>query len=158
MHKFVAWAESHRELWLDCIRIYLGLGLFARGLLLITNTSTGYFVDLLQRSGQPWLLTGAMLHYVMLAHFIGGALLTLGFLTRLAAIVQIPILFGAVFIVHRQDGLFAMGQSLEFSALVLFLLCIVAVAGAGKYSLDYVTFGPARRSTEDTSTAVLPQV
>lgn len=156
MQRFVAWAESHRELWLDCIRIYLGLGLLARGLLLITNTSTGYFVDLLQRSGQSWLLTGTLLHYVMLAHFIGGALLTVGFLTRLAAIVQIPILAGAVFIVHRQDGLFAMGQSLEFSALVLFLLVIVAINGAGKFSLDYVTFGPVRDQSDHTPTA-LPQ-
>lgn len=157
MQKFTAWAESHRELWLDCIRIYLGLGLLARGLLLITNTSTGYFVDLLQRAGEPWLLTGAMLHYVMLAHFIGGALLTIGFLTRLAAIVQIPILAGAVFIVHRQDGLFAMGQSLEFSALVLFLLVVIAITGAGKYSLVYVTFGAGRTHSEDSTTAV-PQI
>lgn len=157
MQKLTAWAESHRELWLDCIRIYLGLGLLARGLLLVTNTSTGYFVDLLQRTGQSWLLTGTMLHYVMLAHFVGGALLTISFLTRLAALVQIPILAGAVFIVHRQDGLFAMGQSLEFSALVLFLLVVIAISGAGKYSLDYVTFGPGRTHHDDTSTAV-PQV
>lgn len=156
MQRFVAWADSHRDLWLDCIRIYLGLGLLARGLLLITNTSTGYFIDLLQHTGQPWLLTGTLLHYVMLAHFIGGLLLTIGFLTRLAAMVQIPILAGAVFIVHRQDGLFALGQSLEFSALVLFLLVVFAVCGAGKYSLDYVTFGPKRR--EESAAAVLPQV
>jgi putative oxidoreductase len=157
MQKFIVWAESHRELWLDCIRIYLGLGLLARGLLLITNTSTGYFVNLLQRADHPWLLTGAMLHYVMLAHFIGGVLLTVGFLTRLAAIVQIPILAGAVFFVHRQDGLFAMGQSLEFSALVLFLLVIIAITGAGKYSLDYVTFG-SREQREHEASAALPQV
>lgn len=157
MHKFTVWAESHRELWLDCIRIYLGLGLLARGLLLITNTSTGYFIDVLQRTGQPWLITGTMLHYVMLAHFIGGVLLTIGFLTRLAALVQIPILAGAVFIVHRQDGLFAMGQSLEFSALVLFLLVILAISGAGKYSLDYVTFGPGR-SHHDDPTSAIPQI
>jgi putative oxidoreductase len=157
MQKFIVWAESRRELWLDCIRIYLGLGLLARGLLLITNTSTGYFVNLLQRADHPWLLTGAMLHYVMLAHFVGGILLTIGFLTRLAAIVQIPILAGAVFFVHRQDGLFAMGQSLEFSALVLFLLVIIAVAGAGKYSLDYVTFGNRDQRDHDAA-AALPQV
>lgn len=157
MHKFVAWAEAHREWWLDCIRIYLGLGLLARGLLLITNTSTGYLIDLLQHSGQSWLLTGALLHYVMLAHFIGGALLTIGFLTRLAALVQIPILAGAVFIVHRQDGLFAMGQSLELSALVLFLLVVIAISGAGKFSVDYVTFGPARHDEHSPSDA-LPQL
>ena len=144
MQRFIAWADAHRDYWLDCVRIYLGLGLLARGLLLITNTSTGYFVDLLQRSGQSWLTSGILLHYVMAAHFVGGFLLTIGFLTRIAALVQIPILFGAVFFVHRQDGLFALGQSLVFSALVLFLLCMFAVAGAGKLSLDYVTFRPGR--------------
>jgi len=148
MHKVIAWAESRRELRLDFVRIYLGLGLLARGLLLITNTSTGYFIDLLQRTNQPWLLTGLLLHYVMLAHFVGGAMLALGFLTRVAAAVQIPILVGAVFVVHRQDGLFAMGQSLEFSALVLFLLCVIFVSGAGRLSLDYATFGPGRHSDE----------
>jgi putative oxidoreductase len=157
MHKFIAWAETHRELWLDCIRVYLGLGLLARGLLLITNTSTGYFVDLLQRSGHSWLLTGTMLHYVMLAHFVGGVLLTIGFLTRLAALVQIPVLIGAVFVVHRQDGLFAMGQSLEFSALVLFLLIVIAINGAGRYSLDYVTFGKRDHHEHDASPAI-PQI
>jgi uncharacterized membrane protein YphA (DoxX/SURF4 family) len=140
-HDLIAWAESRRELWLDCVRIYLGLGLFARGLLMITNTSTGYFVDMLQRSGHNWLMTGALLHYVMLAHFVGGGMLALGFLTRIAALAQIPILVGAVFIVHRSDGLFAMGQSLEFSALVLVLLIVFLVSGAGRLSVDYAVFG-----------------
>ena len=134
-------AESHRELWLDLIRIYLGLGLFARGLLLVTNTSSGYFVNLLERADQPWLETALLLHYVILAHLIGGLLLVLGFCTRLAALAQIPILAGAVFIVHRQDGLFALGQSLELSALVLFLLLIIFCNGAGRLSLDHVVFG-----------------
>jgi uncharacterized membrane protein YphA (DoxX/SURF4 family) len=154
MQRFIAWANAHRDNWLDCVRIYLGLGLFARGLLLITNTSTGYFVDLLQRAGQSWITSGIMLHYVMVAHFVGGLLLTIGFLTRIAALVQIPILVGAVFFVHRQDGLFALGQSLEFSALVLFLLCIVFVAGAGKLSLDHVTFGPGRARNEPPAPAL----
>ncbi len=141
MQNFTAWAESRREYWLDLVRIYLGLGLLARGLLLITNTSTGYFINLLQQSGQNWVTTGFVLHYVMLAHFVGGLMLTAGFLTRIAAAVQIPILFGAVFFVHRKDGLFAMGQSLEFSALVLFLLVVFFVSGAGPLSLDRAVFG-----------------
>lgn len=144
MHRFVAWADAHREDWLDCVRIYLGLGLFARGLLLITNTSTGFFVDLMQRADQSWLTHGILLHYVMVAHFAGGALLMVGFLTRVAAIVQIPILVGAVFVIHRPDGLFALGQSLEFSALVLVLLVVFAISGSGRLSLDHFTFGPGR--------------
>ncbi|HXB01672.1 MAG TPA: DoxX family protein [Opitutaceae bacterium] len=140
LHDLTTWAESRRELWLDCIRIYLGLGLFARGLLLIWNVRTDFFINMLSRSGETWLLSATLLHYVALAHFVGGAMLTLGLLTRLAALVQIPILAGAVFIVHRPDGLFALGQSLEFSALVLFLLCVICISGAGRLSLDHVIF------------------
>jgi len=156
MHRFVAWADAHREDWLDCVRIYLGLGLLARGLLLITNTSTGFFVDLMQRADQSWLTHGVLLHYVMVAHFVGGALLMIGFLTRIAAIIQIPILFGAVFLIHRPDGLFALGQSLEFSALVLLLLVVFAFAGSGRLSLDHVTFGPGH-TPRRAITEAMPQ-
>src|SRR6185369_13810067 len=111
--------------------------------------SPGYIVDFFEKAGQAsaWLGIGFLMHYVMVAHFVGGLLLVLGFLTRIAALVQIPILFGAVFFVHQKDGLFALGQSLEFSALVLFLLVLFTIAGAGKLSLDYVTFGPGRTPT-----------
>ena len=148
LHDLMTWAESRRELWLDCVRIYLGLGLFARGLLLICNVRTDFFVNLLSHSDGPWLVSAALLHYVALAHFVGGAMLALGLLTRLVALAQIPILAGAVFIVHRQDGLFALGQSLEFSALVLFLLCVILVNGAGRLSLDHVIFGEHARHGE----------
>ena len=111
-----------------------------------------------ERTGQPWLLTGALLHAVMLVHFVGGAMLTLGFLTRIAAAAQIPILAGAVFIVHRKDGLFAMGQSLEFSALVLFLLVVLFISGAGKLSLDYVTFGAGRSRIAEPDHEPAPQI
>jgi putative oxidoreductase len=151
LHELVAWADSRRELWLDCVRIYLGLGLFARGLLLVCDVRMDFFVNVLSRSDEPWLLSAALLHYIALAHFVGGAMLALGLLTRLAALAQIPILAGAVFIVHRQDGLFALGQSLEFSALVLFLLCVFLVSGAGRLSLDRVIFGEHARHDEHES-------
>ncbi len=139
--EMTAWADSRRELWLDIIRVYLGLGLFARGFLLINNQSPGYLVDQLAGSGHSWLLIGGLLHYVVLAHFVGGALLAVGLFTRLAALIQIPILVGAVCLVHRQEGLLAVGQSLEFSALVLFMLVMFVFAGAGRFSVDHVIFG-----------------
>ena len=153
MQKLIAWAESRRELWLDCVRIYLGLGLLARGLLLITGDTSGrYFIDLMHRAGQSWLATGLLMHYVMVAHFVGGILLTLGFFTRLAAAAQIPILAGAVFLIHRKDGLLSPDQSLEFSALVLFLLVVLMVSGAGKLSLDHAVFG-GREASDDPAPA-----
>jgi uncharacterized membrane protein YphA (DoxX/SURF4 family) len=141
MQRLIAWAESHRDVWLDCVRIYLGLGLLARGVMIVFNVHTEFFINLLARSSEEWLTSAFMLHYIAMAHFIGGLLLTIGLFTRVAALVQIPILAGAVFIVHRQDGLFALGQSLEFSALVLFLLVVCLVNGSGPLSLDAAMAG-----------------
>ena len=138
------WAEAHPKVWLDFVRIYLGVGLFVRGLLIITNSDSGFVTETLQRSGQSWLFTAAVLHYVALGHLIGGLMLIVGLLTRIAAGVQIPILIGALFFVHRSEGLMSGGQSLEFSALVLFLLVVVFCAGAGPVSVD----GEARSKAE----------
>ena len=141
LRQLLGWAEAHPKVWLDCVRIYLGLGLFIRGVLIVTNDKAGYIREVLVRDQQSVLLTAVLLHYVALAHFVGGAMLTVGLLTRVAAWVQIPILAGAVFFVHRNDGLFAMGQSLEFSALVLFLLVVFLLSGAGPLSADRAIFG-----------------
>jgi putative oxidoreductase len=153
LQNWKAWAESRHELWLDCVRIYLGIGLFVRGLILVFNVKTDLFNELLARSEQTWLMSAAVFHYAALAHFVGGAMLALGFLTRIAALVQIPLLFGAVFLVHRGDGLMAVTQSLEFAALVLFLLCVFLVNGAGRLSLDHAVFGPRESAKPNAAAA-----
>jgi putative oxidoreductase len=142
--QWLTWADAHPKVWLDLVRIYLGVGLFVRGLLIITNSHSEFVSEMLQRSGQTWLFTAAVLHYVALAHLVGGLMLTFGVLTRIAALVQIPILIGAIFFIHRGEGLMAASQSLEFSALVLFLLSVFVIAGAGPISVD----GEARAKQE----------
>ena len=135
VRQFIGWAEAHPKVWLDCVRIYLGLGLFIRGVFIITNTRAEFILDLLKRMDFPWLVTVALLHYISLAHLVGGLMLTVGLLTRIGAWVQIPILAGAL-VVHRHEGLMSGGQSLEFSALVFFLLVIFALSGSGPLSVD----------------------
>lgn len=132
---WIDWAEAHPKVWLDCIRIYLGLGLFIRGVFIISNTRAEFVQTLLERQAFPWIVTVGLLHYIALAHLIGGLMLTVGLLTRIAAWVQVPILAGAL-LLHRGEGLMSGGQSLEFSALVLFLLVTFAVSGAGPVSVD----------------------
>ena len=103
--------------------------------IVITNTRAEFILDLLKRMDFPWLVTVGVLHYISLAHLVGGLMLTIGLLTRIAAWVQLPILAGALFI-HRNEGLMSGGQSLEFSALVFFLLAIFAISGSGALSVD----------------------
>ena len=125
--------EARPELVLDVVRLYLGVGLFVRGLALL-----GVDAGVLKLAGGPLPgvpLTGIAI-YVMAAHLVGGALMIVGLYTRLAALIQVPVLIGAVFLVHWQEGLLSANQSLEFSALVLYLLLVVCVFGGGSWSLD----------------------
>ncbi len=118
----------------ELLRIYLGVGLFARGILFISNSSA--FIDLLGPSSSAWLTSVVLIHYVALSHLVGGVMIAVGLFTRVAALAQLPILIGAVFVVHLQGGLLASTQSLEFSALVLFLLILLVLWGSGRLSVD----------------------
>ena len=143
----VDWIHENREVGIDLVRFYLGVGLFVRGILFAaTPAGPGVIVDLSEFS----LASAALMHYVTFAHLVGGLLLAAGLLTRLAALIQIPILIGAVFLVHVQQGLLSANQSLEFSALVLFLLVVVFVFGGGPWSADRYVFErePERQEQE----------
>ena len=147
--------DAHKERAFDLLRIYLGLGLFVRGVLFIADSSA--YAELISGTATPTFESAALMHYVALAHLGGGLLMALGLLTRLAALIQIPILAGAVFFVHLPEGLTSADQSLEFAALVLVLLVLVFIYGSGKWSVDYylltheedeATSAPAARRRE----------
>lgn len=148
LSSFLRRLEARRDLVLDVLRVYLGAGLFFRGLALLA-TDTG--LQQLAGASPPGLSLTGLSVYVMSAHLIGGALLTVGLFTRLAALVQLPVLVGAVSLVHWQDGLLSANQSLEFSALVLFLLVLVCLFGGGRWSLD-ARWRPHSSTAPDPST------
>ena len=125
---------------IDLIRIYLGVALFFKGVYFMENRD--YLLKMMEDAGGWWFAPAAIAHYIVLAHLVGGFMLVLGLLTRVAALAQIPVLLGAVFYVHmpKLSGLTqeTVGrQNLELSALVLFLTVLVLLHGAGRFSLDY---------------------
>ena len=71
-------------------------------------------------------------------------MLAAGLLTRLAALVQLPVLVGAVFVVHLRAGLFSAAPNLEFAVLVLVSLAAFAVVGGGRWSADHALAARAR--------------
>src|SRR5262245_32309767 len=101
-HTLSAWLEERRDIWFDLLRIYLGIGLFIRGLVFFFGGEQVVF-RLAGDSANAWFVGAAAAHFVMLAHLCGGALLAFGLLTRVAALVQVPILIGAVAL-HATDG------------------------------------------------------
>jgi uncharacterized membrane protein YphA (DoxX/SURF4 family) len=130
------WVAARPDLPFDLVRIYLGIGLFIKAFYFIGNRD--YLDQLLEETGDLWWIPAAAAHYVIMSHLAGGVSLALGFLTRIGAAIQIPVLAGAVFYVHLPKAV-SIGprQDLEFSALVLFLLVLLFVRGAGRLSVDF---------------------
>ena len=110
------------------IRIFLGIVLFIRGWLIIADPDSILQLGVSRSFFIYISLTGIL-------HLAGGVFLILGILTRIGALIQLPILFTAVFIVHKHARLMMGGQSLELAVLVLFLLCIYFIFGAGELTI-----------------------
>ena len=125
--------NADKQIAYDLIRIYLGIVLFLKGIEFIANPMA---LSELMQGSQLQFVPMIMIHYIALSHLVGGVLLIIGLLTRIAALVQIPILTGAVFLVHLSANVSSVQHNFEFAVLILFLLIIYAVLGAGKYSVD----------------------
>ncbi len=128
-NKIVEWFNSNHDLAYSLIRIILGVALFVRGLILLSDPAA--ISELAGQNKLYWWFS-----YITIIHIIAGLLLTFGLLTRIAALLQIPILVGAVFFIHINQGLVTEGQSLELAALVLALLIIFFLFGSSSLSLD----------------------
>ncbi len=123
------WLESNRDIAYSLIRIFLGIALFIRGLIFISDPAA--ITELARVNKMYWWYS-----YITIVHLLGGLFLAIGLWTRFAALFQIPILAGAVFVIHIKQGLMTVGQSLELASLVLFLLIVYFVFGSGKLAID----------------------
>jgi uncharacterized membrane protein YphA (DoxX/SURF4 family) len=130
------WMDDHPDVFMDLIRSYLGVGLFMKGIYIMEHGDQ--FARVMEQTSGAQFLVMSAAHYVIPAHFAGGLLLAIGLLTRVAALVQLPLLAGAVFLVNfPQFASLELRQNLEFTALVLFLLVLITAHGSGRFSVDH---------------------
>lgn len=146
MQKIEKWGNTHHPVWLDGIRMLLGLYLIWKGISFVSN------IDVLTRiiGQQPFLTTVSFFiaHIIVFAHCVGGLLIFLGLLTRVAVIANIPILLGALIFVSSPTGLFLVYNETLVTVIVLFLLIVFLVEGSGRISLDeYMRRHPEKPST-----------
>lgn len=79
---------------------------------------------------------------IILAESLGMIALIFGFATRLLSAALIPIMLGAIITTHGQFGFFMnwfsaqAGEGYEFHLLVIALSSVIALNGAGAYSVD----------------------
>ena len=133
LHQINEWSNKHHPKWLVVLRVGLGLCLLLKGLQFIQNAAL--FELLLAQTSVAqnisWLNT-----FIPWLHLIGGIMIIIGLFTRLSALLQIPILTGAVFFIHSKQGIFGAESGLLFSIIVLLLLLFFLLEGGGPFSFD----------------------
>ena len=134
--KIEHWADAHHPQWIDFLRIILGLFILYKGILFISDTNA--LLAIMNNADLQFVNLG-LAHFVAFAHLVGGLLIAMGLVTRIAVSFQIPILLGAVLFVNSQKGFLSVSNNLEFgiSLVVLILLIVFLVYGSGKFSVDH---------------------
>ena len=133
--KISNWGDRHHPRILDILRMLLGFFLLYRGVIFFNNS--GYLRYLIIESkaiNESPEIIAAIIYYVTYVHIVGGALILLGLFTRLSVLLQLPIVFGAVFFVNITSPY--INSELWLSILVLALLVLFLLIGSGPFSLD----------------------
>ena len=131
------WGDHHHPKWLDIVRIALGIFLFIKGIEFMNNMGSMMNLMSSQMSFNSFMVV-LVSHYVVFAHLAGGLFLTFGVLTRIASLIQIPVLIGAIFFLRATGEMFRPFSELFISILVLILLVYFLVIGNGPWSFDYL--------------------
>lgn len=135
IHKIEKWGDCHCPKYLDIIRVVLGIFLVLKGLGFMENTA--YLKSVIENQTDitvPPDLLMALVYYVTFVHMVGGILIALGILTRFSSIMQIPVVFGAVFFINFLESPF--NTDLVSSIAALLLLMLFTVVGSGRLSLE----------------------
>jgi putative oxidoreductase len=129
-HRISEWSIAHNPKWLAFFRVALGLCLLLKGFSFFNHAFQ--FHDLMVSSfgiDQSWVD-----YAVIWINIAAGFLIVLGVFTRIACLIQIPIIIGAIIFVHAHEGIFAFQSNLVFSIMILLLLIVFFIEGDGQVS------------------------
>ena len=130
------WGDRHHPKWLDYFRIVLGLILVWKGIAFLTNLHAfNKLMDATNMIGAASISLVA--HIIIVFHIIGGLLIIIGSHTRMSCLLNLPILFVAVFFVNMRDDIFRPYSEIWLSYFVLVGLICFLIEGDGKISIEY---------------------
>jgi uncharacterized membrane protein YphA (DoxX/SURF4 family) len=114
------------------LRVILGLLLLLKGLYFVSHSQQLH--SMIEQNSAATAVN-FLVSYISFAHLFGGAFIMLGLLTRLAIVLQIPIIIGAVYY-NITANAFGTGGELLLSIVVLVLLIYFLVYGRNPISMD----------------------
>jgi putative oxidoreductase len=133
------------------LRVVLGITYLMHGWLGAAVLGRAAIAGYVIRMGYPPAMADLLAWYLIVAHLGGGALILAGFLTRIAALAQLPIMASALFFLHWPQGYFmramvvespsgpvTIAGGYEYAFLVLFATTALALLGPGALSLDSI--------------------
>lgn len=118
---------------LDILRVALGISLFIKGFYFLSHMNVLFENVSMASSGNDFVIA----HIIVAAHIVGGLCLTVGLLTRFMAAINIPILLGALMLVHAPGNNSAPAE-FEAAFITFTLLCVSLYFGSSKRSIDYL--------------------
>lgn len=130
------------------LRIVLGVIFVMHGYLGLNVLGPARVGGFVTGMGYPVATAPLLAWYLIVVHLAGGGLMILGLWTRLAALLQVPIMASAVFLLHLPQGFVmrgvivdaaagrAIAAGYEFALLVLVATLAVALLGSGALSVD----------------------
>lgn len=125
--------SANNPVWMDGLRILLGLFLFVKGILFLEHTTDVFYIF----SSTPNIISaGKAALLTSIVHIVGGLMIAFGLLTRFALLCQFPVLIGALLIVNPQRGVNVDYAELLLSVIVTGLLLFFMIVGPGRYSVD----------------------
>ncbi|MBA2250640.1 MAG: DoxX family protein [Chitinophagaceae bacterium] len=129
-------ASDNQPKWLVIFRIILGLILFWKGISFIHDSSE--LEAMVQKTGIQMFGNNSQVITFIITYInlLGGLFILCGLFTRWSALVQIPILIGAIVFVNVKAGMRADNYELILSIIVLILLVIFVIKGSGVISAD----------------------
>jgi putative oxidoreductase len=134
MQHLQKWGTTH-PLLLTGLRVGLGLILTAKGINFMHDSNVLerllYGSETLARNETHWLPI-----IISWANLLGGVMILIGLWTRLMALLQLPILIGAIVFINIQKGGFAAESELFLALVALILTVFFLLEGSGRYSAD----------------------
>jgi putative oxidoreductase len=147
--------RTDSDLAIALVRLVLGLVFFVHGSQKMLGWFGGYGF-----TGTMGFFTGVMhipaifAFLAIAAEFFGGLGLIFGFFTRIAAFGILSNMLVAIAMVHGQFGFFMnwtgtqKGEGYEYHLLVLAVMALLIIRGAGAFSIDGVLSSPVKQSAQ----------